>query len=319
MPLRAWLLPLAFGVFGTVWGAWQAVLPDLAERFALSSGPLGVMLTAGFAVSLPAMLVSGRLLDRLGAGRVIALTAAVMALGLLVVGALVSVPALVLGVILFVLGSGTFDVAINGAAMADAGWSRPARVTLLHAAFSGGGVIGAVGAGAAVEPRVGLVPVLRAGLGMVDAMLELIPTAEVWHIGLYRDERTLKPVEYYNKLPDAATVQVCLILDPMLATGGSSAATVDILKAWGAARIKQVSLIAAPEGVATLSGAHPDVDIHVAALDDGLNERGYIVPGLGDAGDRQFGTFAGPASEPGHGPDDETAEVVRRLQRKLRE
>jgi uracil phosphoribosyltransferase len=172
--------------------------------------------------------------------------------------------------------------------------------------------------GAEVEPRVGLVPVLRAGLGMVDAMLELIPTAEVWHIGLYRDERTLKPVEYYNKLPDAATVQVCLILDPMLATGGSSAATVDILKAWGAVRIKQVSLIAAPEGIATLSSAHPDVDIHVAAVDRALNERGYIVPGLGDAGDRQFGTFAGPASEPGHA-HDETAEVVRRLQRDLAE
>ncbi|MGH2429746.1 MAG: uracil phosphoribosyltransferase [Candidatus Limnocylindria bacterium] len=171
--------------------------------------------------------------------------------------------------------------------------------------------------GAVLEPRVGLIPILRAGLGMVDAMLELLPTAEVWHIGLYRDERTLKPVEYYNKLPDAATVQVCLILDPMLATGGSAAATVDILKAWGAARVKQVSLIAAPEGIATLSAAHPDVDIHVAAVDSHLNERGYIVPGLGDAGDRQFGTFAGPASEPGHGPDDETAEVVRRLQRDL--
>lgn len=144
--------------------------------------------------------------------------------------------------------------------------------------------------GAELEPRVGLVPVLRAGLGMVDAMLELVPTAEVWHIGLYRDERTLKPVEYYNKLPDAATVQICLILDPMLATGGSAAATVDILKAWGAVRIKQVSLIAAPEGVATLSGAHPDVDIHVAAIDRALNERGYIVPGLGDAGDRMYGT-----------------------------
>jgi uracil phosphoribosyltransferase len=171
--------------------------------------------------------------------------------------------------------------------------------------------------GAELEPKVGLIPVLRAGLGMVDAMLELMPSAEVWHIGLYRDERTLKPVEYYNKLPDAATVQVCLILDPMLATGGSSAATVDILKAWGAARIKQVSLIAAPEGVATLTAAHPDVDIHVGAVDSHLNERGYIVPGLGDAGDRQFGTFSGPGSEPGHGPDDETAEVVRRLQRDL--
>jgi uracil phosphoribosyltransferase len=172
-------------------------------------------------------------------------------------------------------------------------------------------------AGAELEPKVGLIPVLRAGLGMVDAMLELMPSAEVWHIGLYRDERSLKPVEYYNKLPDAATVQVCLILDPMLATGGSSAATVDILKHWGAARVKQVSLIAAPEGVATLSAAHPDVAIHVGAVDRALNERGYIVPGLGDAGDRQFGTFAGPSSEPGHDPTDETAEVVRRLQQNL--
>jgi uracil phosphoribosyltransferase len=103
----------------------------------------------------------------------------------------------------------------------------------------------------------------------------------------------------------------------MLATGGSAAATIDILKTWGAARVKQVSLIAAPEGVRTLAEAHPDVDIHVAAMDSHLNERGYIVPGLGDAGDRQFGTFAGPASEPGHGPDDETAEIVRRLQRDL--
>jgi uracil phosphoribosyltransferase len=170
---------------------------------------------------------------------------------------------------------------------------------------------------ACLEPRVGLIPILRAGLGMVGAMLELLPTAEVWHLGLYRDERTLRPVEYYNKLPDAATVQVCLVLDTMLATGGSATATIDILKKWGAARIKQISLIAAPEGVAVLGGAHPDVDIHVAALDSHLNERGYIVPGLGDAGDRQFGTFAGPSSEPGHGPDDKTAEVVRRLQRRL--
>ncbi len=151
--------------------------------------------------------------------------------------------------------------------------------------------------GARLEPKVGLIPVLRAGLGMVDAMLELMPAAEVWHIGLYRDERTLQPVEYYNKLPDAATVQICLILDPMLATGGSASATVDILKAWGAARIKQVSLIAAPEGIATLSRAHPDVEIHVGAVDRQLNERGYIQPGLGDAGDRQFGTFAGPSAE----------------------
>ena len=145
---------------------------------------------------------------------------------------------------------------------------------------------------ASLEPRVGLIPILRAGLGMVGAMLELLPTAEVWHLGLYRDERTLRPVEYYNKLPDAATVQICLVLDTMLATGGSAVATIDILKKWGAARIKQVSLIAAPEGVEALSRVHPDVDIHVAALDSHLNERGYIVPGLGDAGDRQFGTFS---------------------------
>jgi uracil phosphoribosyltransferase len=114
--------------------------------------------------------------------------------------------------------------------------------------------------------------------------------AEVWHIGLYRDERTLRPVEYYNKLPVQPTVDVCLVLDPMLATGGSAVATVDVLKRWGARRIKFVGIIAAPEGIARLEAAHPDVAIHVAAIDSHLNERGYIVPGLGDAGDRQFGT-----------------------------
>ncbi len=138
--------------------------------------------------------------------------------------------------------------------------------------------------------KIGLVPVLRAGLGMVEGIWEMMPAAEVWHIGLYRDERTLRPVEYYNKLPVAPTVQVCLILDPMLATGGSAVATVDILKRWGAQRIKFVGLIAAPEGIKRLSDTHPDVPIHVAAVDECLNEIGYIVPGLGDAGDRQFGT-----------------------------
>jgi uracil phosphoribosyltransferase len=125
---------------------------------------------------------------------------------------------------------------------------------------------------------------------MVDAMLELMPTAEVWHLGLFRDERTLRPVEYYNKLPDSATVDLCLILDPMLATGGSATAAIEVLKRWGASRIKLINLIAAPEGVAAVSAAHPDVTIHCAALDRGLNEKGYILPGLGDAGDRQFGT-----------------------------
>jgi uracil phosphoribosyltransferase len=138
--------------------------------------------------------------------------------------------------------------------------------------------------------RIGLVPILRAGLGMVDAMLELMPTAQVWHLGLFRDERTLRPVEYYNKLPDSATVDLCLILDPMLATGGSATAAIQVLKRWGAVRIKLVNLIAAPEGVEAVTAAHPDVEIYCAALDRQLNERGYIMPGLGDAGDRQFGT-----------------------------
>ena len=141
-----------------------------------------------------------------------------------------------------------------------------------------------------LQEKVGLVPILRAGLGMVEGIWELMPSAEVWHIGLYRDERTLKPVEYYNKLPTEPTVSVCLILDPMLATGGSAVATVDILKRWGAKKIKFVGLIAAPEGIQAMQSAHPDVPIYVAHIDERLNEHGYIVPGLGDAGDRQFGT-----------------------------
>ena len=147
--------------------------------------------------------------------------------------------------------------------------------------------------GAELADRIGLVPILRAGLGMVDAMLELMPTAQVWHLGLFRDERTLQPVEYYNKLPNSSSVDLCLILDPMLATGGSATAAIDVLKRWGAVkpvRIKLVNLIAAPEGVAAVAAAHPDVEIHCAALYRQLNDKGYIMPGLGDAGDRQFGT-----------------------------
>ncbi len=141
-----------------------------------------------------------------------------------------------------------------------------------------------------VREAIGLVPILRAGLGMVNGVWEMMPSAEVWHIGLYRDERTLRPVEYYNKLPVDPRVQVCLVLDPMLATGGSAVATVSLLKEWGARRIKFVGLIAAPEGIAALRDAHPDVPIHLAAVDERLNDIGFIVPGLGDAGDRQFGT-----------------------------
>ena len=127
---------------------------------------------------------------------------------------------------------------------------------------------------------------------MVDAFLELFPTAQVWHLGLFRDERTLRPVEYYNELPDRTTVDLTLILDPMLATGGSATAAIDVLKEWGANRIKLVNLIAAPEGVKAVSEAHPDVPMYTAALDRLLNDIGYIQPGLGDAGDRQFGTGA---------------------------
>lgn len=145
-------------------------------------------------------------------------------------------------------------------------------------------------AGRELSENIGLVPILRAGLGMVNGIWEMMPGAEVWHIGLYRDEETLKPVSYYNKLPTAPTVQVCLVLDPMLATGGSAIATVDILKDWGADRIKFVGVLAAPEGIDALQQAHPDVPIHVAQIDSHLNDIGFIVPGLGDAGDRQFGT-----------------------------
>ena len=144
--------------------------------------------------------------------------------------------------------------------------------------------------GSELKEKIGLVPILRAGLGMVEGIWELMPVAEVWHIGLYRDERTLKPVEYYNKLPVEPTVSVCLILDPMLATGGSAVATTNVLKRWGVKKIKFVGLIGAPEGIKNMQEHHPDVPIYLAAIDDHLNERGYIVPGLGDAGDRQFGT-----------------------------
>lgn len=144
--------------------------------------------------------------------------------------------------------------------------------------------------GQVLDDKIGLIPVLRAGLGMVEGVWELMPSAEVWHIGLYRDERTLQPVQYYNKLPLDPTVSICLILDPMLATGGSASATVDLLKEWGVKRIKYMGIIGAPEGIEKLQADHPDVPIHLGAIDSHLNEVGYIVPGLGDAGDRQFGT-----------------------------
>ena len=138
--------------------------------------------------------------------------------------------------------------------------------------------------------KIGLVPILRAGLGMVEGVWEMMPSAEVWHLGLYRDEKTLKPVQYYNKLPVNPRVGAVLLLDPMLATGGSATAATQVLKDWGVKKIKYVGLIAAPEGIQRMQVEHPDVPIYIAAIDSHLNEIGYIMPGLGDAGDRQFGT-----------------------------
>lgn len=142
-----------------------------------------------------------------------------------------------------------------------------------------------------IAQRIGLVPILRAGLGMADAIVELIPEAQVWHLGLYRDHKTLKPITYYNKLSNQARLDICYVVDPMLATGGSAAAALAILKQWNVPRLRFLAIIAAPEGVEVLRQAHPDVPIHLAALDSHLNEHSYIVPGLGDAGDRQFGTL----------------------------
>ena len=138
--------------------------------------------------------------------------------------------------------------------------------------------------------KVGLVPILRAGLGMVEGMLKMIPAAKVGHIGLYRDPETLLPVEYYCKLPSDIVERELLVLDPMLATGGSAAAAIDFLKERGAENIKLVCLIAVPEGIKMVQEKHPNVDIYVASIDEKLNDHGYIVPGLGDAGDRIFGT-----------------------------
>lgn len=138
--------------------------------------------------------------------------------------------------------------------------------------------------------KLGIIPILRAGLGMVDGMIKLVPAAKVGHIGLYRDPETLLPIEYYCKLPCDVSERDLIVVDPMLATGGSASAAISYVKEKGAKSIKFMCLLAAPEGVARLSGVHPDVDIYTAAVDSHLNEHGYIVPGLGDAGDRLFGT-----------------------------
>jgi uracil phosphoribosyltransferase len=148
--------------------------------------------------------------------------------------------------------------------------------------------------GQAIALRIGLVPILRAGTSMLQGALHLFPEAQVWHLGVYRDEHRLVPVEYYNRLPARPTVDVCFVLDPMLATGGSAVATVEVLRRWGVADVRFVGVIGAPEGIAAFFAAHPEVPVTLAAVDDHLDNRAYIVPGLGDAGDRQFGT--GPSS-----------------------
>jgi uracil phosphoribosyltransferase len=139
-----------------------------------------------------------------------------------------------------------------------------------------------------VGARVGLVPILRAGLGMVDGILEFLPEARVYHLGLFRDEKTLEPVEYYSKFSEHKPVDIAFVLDPMLATGGSACVAVARLKKWGVKKIKYLGLFAAPEGIKKLSNAHTDVEIYLGTVDSHLNQRGYIVPGMGDAGDRQF-------------------------------
>lgn len=142
-----------------------------------------------------------------------------------------------------------------------------------------------------LSQRIGLVPILRAGLGMVDPVLDLLPEAEVWHLGLYRDEETAKPVEYYSKLPATRPVDVALVLDPMLATGGSIIAALQALQRWGVKSLKVLSLIAAPEGIRNVTEACPDAQVFVCSIDRELNSRKFIVPGLGDAGDRSFNTL----------------------------
>lgn len=142
--------------------------------------------------------------------------------------------------------------------------------------------------GAHVGASVGLVPILRAGLGMVDGILEFLPEARVYHLGLFRDEKTLEPVEYYSKFSEHKPVDIAFVLDPMLATGGSACVAVARLKSWGVKRIKYLGLFAAPEGIEKLTNAHPEVAMYLGTVDSHLNQRGYIVPGMGDAGDRQF-------------------------------
>jgi uracil phosphoribosyltransferase len=149
----------------------------------------------------------------------------------------------------------------------------------------------ATAAGHALDERIGLIPILRAGLGMVDAVLDLIPSAEVWHLGIYRDEATHQPVEYYSRLPSREPADVALVLDPMLATGGSAVAVLHTLHDWGVRKTKLLAVIASQPGIQAVQSKYPQTQIYVAAIDERLNQKAFIVPGLGDAGDRTFNTL----------------------------
>ena len=254
------LLPIAFGVFGVMWGAWQAVLPDLARHHGLTSGPLGVILTVGFAVSLPAMLLTGRLVDRIGAGWGMAITAVVMAAGLLVVGSLGPLPVLVAGVIGVAAGSGAFDVAINGAAMGDPGWSRPARLTLLHAGFSGGGVVGALAGGAIVASVVPFQAVY-AGLAVALIATAVLAARSGWHA---------PPPE--GSVPRA----VVLAMLPLAALAGLAFLVEGSMETWSAIYLR-VEL-----GAAAFVGALGPAAFHAAMLTGRLMGAG-VAGSLGAA------------------------------------
>ena len=237
-------LPIAFGSFGVVWGAWQAVLPDLASRFDLTTGPLGLMLTAGFAVALPVMLGTGRLVDRVGAGRGIAITAIGMATGLAVVGTLASLPVLVIGVIVFAAGSGAFDVAINGAALGDERWARPARLTLLHAAFSGGGVIGAIGGGALL------------GTGVSFQLVYPILAVTLVAVAVISSTATWRSLRSEGAVPRA----IALAMLPLAALAGLAFLTEGSMETWSAIYLRDVL------GAAAFVGALGPGAFHAAML-----------------------------------------------------
>jgi MFS family permease len=242
--MRPASLPMAFAAFGVVWGAWQAALFDLAAHYGLSSGPLGLMLTAGFVLSLPAMLGAGRVLDRLGAGATIAMTAAVMAVGLAAVGVLPPLAVLVAAVVVFASGSGAFDVAINGAAMGDEGWSRPARLTLLHAAFSGGGMLGALGAGGAL------------GVGVPFALIYVALAALLLATALLGRAAGARPVAREGEVPRA----VAAAMLPLAAVAALAFLAEGTMETWSSIYLRD------DLGSAALVGALGPASFHAAML-----------------------------------------------------